>query len=97
MMIKNYSTAGIIQSVRGCPSGFTCLLCLEKNWRIMQPMKARSRTMIQAMKGRSDDDLTNEGKIERWSSHWRQYRTMIQPMKTRSDDDPINEGKIGRW
>jgi len=39
---------------RGCPSGFTRLLCLEKDWRIIHSIEARS-----------DDDPANEGKIGR--------------------------------
>jgi len=46
MMLESYSTAGIniTQGVScgGCPSGFTRLLCLEKNWRNMQSIKAKS-------------------------------------------------------
>jgi len=43
MMLESYSIAGITQSVprEGCLGGFTCLLCSEKNGRIMQPMKTR--------------------------------------------------------
>jgi len=36
----------------GCSGGFTRLLCSEKDWKIIQPMKARS-----------DDDPVNEGNI----------------------------------
>jgi len=45
-MLENYSTndISITQGVShgDCPNGFTRLLCSEKNWRIMQPTKARS-------------------------------------------------------
>jgi len=54
-MLKSYSTAGIsITQVSrgGYPGGFTSLLCSEKDWRIMQPMKVRS-----------DNDPANLGKI----------------------------------
>jgi len=44
-MLENYNTAGIsiIPGVprKGCPGGFTRLLCAEKVLKIMQPMKAR--------------------------------------------------------
>jgi len=47
MMLESYSTTGIsvIQGVLrgGCSGGFTRLLCSEKDWRIMQPKKARGR------------------------------------------------------
>jgi len=55
MMFEIYSTASIsiIQSVpRGSCSGFT-LLYSEKDWRIMQPMKARR--IIQSIKTKSND------------------------------------------
>jgi len=58
MMLESYSIVGFsfTQGVPrgGCPSGFSCLLCSEKDWRIMQPMKARS-----------DDYPANQGEIGR--------------------------------
>jgi len=41
---------------RGCPNGFTSLLCSEKNWRLIQPVKTRSV------------DSVSEEKIGGWSS-----------------------------
>jgi len=44
MMLESYSIAGIgiTQGVlrEGYPGGFTRLLCSEKDWKIMQAMKA---------------------------------------------------------
>jgi len=57
MMLENHSTAGIniTQDVPhgDYPDRFTRLLCSKKDWRIMQPMKARS-----------NDDPVDKDKIE---------------------------------
>jgi len=51
----------------GCPGGFTRFLCSEKNWRIIQPMKARS-----------DDDPASQGEIGRWYRQPRQLYWMLK-------------------
>jgi len=51
--------------------------------------------MIHSMNAKSDDVPTNEDKIGRWSSQWRQDQTMIQPMKVISDS--VSQNEIGRW
>jgi len=62
MMLESYSITNLLYILalpkcirRCCPGKFTCLLCSKKNWRIMQPMKARS-----------DDDPIKYGKIEQY-------------------------------
>ena len=55
-MLESYNTVSITQSVlRGdYLGGFSCLLCLKKDWRIMQPI---AKLIILPMKARSDDDI----------------------------------------
>jgi len=62
MILDSYNIAGINithgASRKDCPDGFTRLLCSEKDWQIMQPIK-QDQTIIQSIKAKSNNAFIN--------------------------------------